>query len=98
MQKFFLFIGRYYSKITIPTKKPKLHAWMIGLQRFNKMPLAKSVEDQSHLDFNYFWINNRAACFEEERESFRLLPYWIKTNMMVNYLFRDMIQNMHLLQ
>lgn len=25
MQKFFLFIGRYYAKITIPTKKPKLH-------------------------------------------------------------------------
>lgn len=45
MQRFFAFIARYHAKIRLPDKSAALNHWVICLQRFNKMPLAKSIED-----------------------------------------------------
>ena len=51
------------------------------------------MEDQIDLDFNFFWVNNRTACFEEDRENFALLPINVKQEIMVEYLFIDVINS-----
>lgn len=92
MGEFIEIIQRYNAKISMPDKSEHLALWKLGLQRFTSgTPLSKSVADQIDTDFSYYWTFDRTVCFPEDNEDFSLLPISVKQEIMVEYLFWDII-------
>ena len=96
MGNFIEILSNYDAQMGTVDKSEDLNDWLISLERFTqgKNNLSVSLVNSINVNMNYFWDLNRLECFDENDETFRIIPSHIKNQIIFRYLFKD-IFDMH---
>ena len=72
-----------------------LSKWIALLSRFNNgKPISKEIINKIEDFFDYYWTHNRLAALSSEKDKRFMseLPYSVKGQIFLNYLFKDFLK------